>query len=282
MPTIITVHMYSGVPDPTWELTPEQEAELQNKIVKNRKRTFQQSPGSAGLLGYRGFEVRSVGDRDLPSKMHVFDSVLDIGETDEANFVDSDSDLELFLLKTGKKVLRKNEADHITETVQKNASGGMATSLSDYSLDAVPPYNPGKWNNDPYVKKNNNCYNYSNDKITNTFAQPGRGSGQMGPFPPTCNETGAAAERDGQVKVRSPSTTPSDGHYIALVIWPGNDYHWYRLDSNAMWSHKPGQTAARNTDNSGNLISNPETSDRGPYTIFCGYYHCDPSKTNIR
>jgi hypothetical protein len=59
------------------------------------------------------------------------------------------------------------------------------------------------------------------------------------------------------------------------------------LDDNGLWSHKPGGTAARNTDSSGNLISNPETANRRTvgqdyvldYKIFCGYYCVD--KDNV-
>ena len=49
---------------------------------------------------------------------------------------------------------------------------------------------------------------------------------------------------------------------LALVIWPDVDYHWYRKGPDGMWTHKPGGTQATNLDNSGDLISNPETADR--------------------
>ena len=74
------------------------------------------------------------------------------------------------------------------------------------------------------------------------------------------------------------------GQIVALVVAeePGfKDYHWYRRDSNGMWSHKPGSTPARNTDNSGLLISSPETCDRRPYRIFCGYFHSIPARVRI-
>lgn len=282
MATTITVHMYSGIPDPTWELTPDQETELQKKLGQDKEKIFQQSPSSAGMLGYRGFEIRSTGDNDIPLKALIFDSIIDVGETDEPNFIDADSEIEQFLLGTAGDSLEHDEKDHVSDSIQKNSSGGIASSVGGITLMAVPPFNPGKWNNDPHIKRNNNCYNYANDKITNTFAQPGRGSGQMGPYPPTCSTTGAAAQSDGQKPVSSTASTPAQGHFIGLVIWPGRDYHWYRLDSNAMWSHKPGQTSARNTDNSGKLISDPQTCDRGPYSQFCGFYHCIPSQTRIR
>jgi hypothetical protein len=62
---------------------------------------------------------------------------------------------------------------------------------------------------------------------------------------------------------------------VALVVWPGVDYHWYRRHSNGFWGHKPGQTAARNVDNANVLINGitrtPANCNRGPYTHFCGY-----------
>jgi hypothetical protein len=61
-------------------------------------------------------------------------------------------------------------------------------------------------------------------------------------------------------------------HKVALVIWPGRDFHWYRLDRTGRWSHKPGVTPASDVDNSGNPIADPRTANRGPYTVFCGCY----------
>ena len=238
-----------------------------------------QSPAAFGRLGYRGFEIHSTGAGDMPLRALIFDGILDIGQTDQSNFIDADSEVEMFLLSAAGDALRQEEKDEIQSEIEKNSAGGIATSVSDIMLMAVPPFNPGKWNNDPNVMRSNNCYNYANDRITNTFAQPGKGSGQIGPYPPTCAGTGAAAQRDGQIPVSSASSTPAEGHFIALVIkpTPRQDYHWYRLDSNAMWTHKPGQTAARNTDNRGNTIPAPRNCDRGPYTEWCGFYHCTPA-----
>ena len=65
--------------------------------------------------------------------------------------------------------------------------------------------------------------------------------------------------------------SPGQGWYVALVIWPQVDYHWYRQDNNGCWSHKPGQTPVVNVDNSGQPISDPSQCDRGPYVDFCTF-----------
>lgn len=283
MTTIVTALMYSGKEDPSWEITDQETQQLKEILNQKREVTNEMSALSAGLLGYRGFVIESY-DSTLPTKAFFFDGIIDLIDQKNLNFIDQDSTVEAFLLETGSSILTSNEKAFISSEIVKNVRGGAASinkSLKgSFDLLTVPPYDAGKWNI-PGVQPRNNCYNYANDKITNTFAQPGRGSGAMAANL-TCGEVGSASQRDGQITVISAVDTPKQGHYIALVVAPNFDYHWYRLDSNGMWSHKPGQTAAKNTDNSGKLISDPMNCNRGPYTDFCGFFHCIPLKTTIR
>jgi len=136
---------------------------------------------------------------------------------------------------------------------------------------STPPYYPDYWNDRSIIQKNNNCYNYSNNKRTDTFAQPGRAGGDMYSSI-DCIEVTNGAIADGLIPTTASEIPPPGKTKIAMVIWPDTDYHWYRQDSDGYWTHKPGQTAATNLDNSGNIITNPETADRGGYTIFCGYF----------
>lgn len=143
---------------------------------------------------------------------------------------------------------------------------------------SLPSYTPAFWNDGGQVQWNNNCYNYSNNKRTDTFAQPGRAAGAMyGAL--TCAAVGPAAVADGLDPVAAGVDCSSKKCKLALVVDPGWDYHWYRLDDNGMWTHKPGATQATNLDNSGDPINNPETADRGGYTDFCGYYCSCSSST---
>lgn len=140
-----------------------------------------------------------------------------------------------------------------------------------------PTYTPAFWNDANGIQYNNNCYNYGNNKRTDTFAQPGRAAGAMYASI-TCPAVSTAAQADG-VAAMPPGGCPGSQCQIALVVGPGWDYHWYRKDSNGMWSHKPGGTQATNRDNSNNPIANPETADRGNYTDFCGYFCSCSSST---
>lgn len=136
---------------------------------------------------------------------------------------------------------------------------------------STPSYQPAFWNDGSTIQRNNNCYNYANNKRTDTFAQPGRAHGVTG-YAMTSQALYNAAVADGLVPTTSSGTSPDGKTKIALVVAPGIDYHWYRQDANGRWTHKPGQTQATNVDNSGVTISNPETANRGMYTSFVGYF----------
>ena len=69
------------------------------------------------------------------------------------------------------------------------------------------------------------------------------------------------------------ASCPVNYYLIAMSCIPdGSDYHFYRQDASGLWSHKNGGNIARNTDESGNLIYDPEKADRGRYSVFCGFY----------
>jgi hypothetical protein len=165
----------------------------------------------------------------------------------------------------------------------------------------APPWDPARWNWWQVISRNN-CYNYATDIQTDTFAQPGRASGVYAQTPPpNCTDVGRGAVSDGLKPVDCDSGCGCSGccHRVALAVslgtptlWadasgdvyerPLYDYHWYRLDRNGIWSHKPGGSLATNLDASGNLIRDPRTCNRGPYTTFCGCYCVCKSQVRIR
>jgi len=70
---------------------------------------------------------------------------------------------------------------------------------------------------------------------------------------------------------------------IAVVVAPNWDFHYYSLDSNGHWSHKPGATPVTDKDSNGNPIYDPALAGRYypargkgdhplNYNKFCGYY----------
>jgi hypothetical protein len=186
------------------------------------------------------------------------------------------------LLQTGKKV-------SAVQLVAGHASPVSADVI--VVASAAPTYNPALWNT-PAHQSDNNCYNYSTDIMTDTYAQPGQAHGV---FPDTtCAGTGSGAVADGLIEATEKKCAGCS-HLVALVISPGTsgcivDYHWYRRDDTGNWSNKPGPAPASDLDASSHPITNPETADRkyvGPdycldYSIFCTYYCVDKSVVVIQ
>ena len=70
-------------------------------------------------------------------------------------------------------------------------------------------------------------------------------------------------------------TCPVGTYKVALVV-SDDDYHWYRQDSDGLWSHKPGITPVTRLDENQHYIIDPQIADRGSYTSFLGYFAVSP------
>ena len=149
-------------------------------------------------------------------------------------------------------------ADALDIPSQPGASASVRELLR---VGSVPRFRPERWNDDRGVRYNNNCYNYGTDVLNGTFARPGFASGVTDEDHPPLDcalaTTGAIA--DGLISTGSePSLADVEfGHVAALVIAPGQDFHWYRRGRDGMWSHKPGGSGATSRDGSGNPITDP-------------------------
>ena len=265
MPYLVRLHVYSGRSDPIWALTDADAERFLADWDGSEAGTSTLEPG----LGYRGFSLSSsaVGSDERPAG----------GESDAASqafeiFASGAPEIEERLLATGRDVIDDEVAAHVRERLQSGlprlarASQAVPVACPPCRGAAAPQYRPAVWSP---TRMRNNCYNYANDQITNTFAQPGRGSGRR--FATLqCNDLDGAARRDGLGQAQG-WQGPTAGWYVALAVWPNQDYHWYRQDRNGCWSHKPGQASVTDLDNACKRIGDPRLADRGPYQTFCGY-----------
>lgn len=200
---LVTLVVYSGLVDPHWRTV------LSPSVLQLIQSYGYSSDCIPARLSYKGFLVQNPGNE-----------LLIIG-TDAVRV-----SLQHLLLQT---MPTKAIPSTLRERVSNEIGSVSAECLSTVRHKRlVPPYNPGPWNNDRFTRRNNNCYNYANIRITNTFAQPGRGSGRIftaldGP------KMGAAAIRDGLLV---PNNHPGPGdpvpgapagarHLVALFIDPG-------------------------------------------------------------
>jgi len=303
----VTADIFSGRPNPTWDIQDEAEARAVLKDIASNRRIATEVGGAAESslgLGFRGLIVEPMADdlgkdfgleggyRVSPSQVggdskgsELIEKLIDLaGKSPSVEGLEDAEDQGASLRELLRDQLDKGSRTTVPD--QRGDQGNRGTaSHHEGTEEAAPeitcyieksPYNPGFWNNDSTTLRNNNCYNYASNKKTNTFAQPGRGAGSMYTAL-TCPEVTRASLADGlHHRYNCFPDSQKPRYLVALVIAPGpsfKDFHWYRLNSENFWSHKPGGTPARNVDNSNKVITNPETCNRGPYTNFCGYFY---------
>ena len=161
-----------------------------------------------------------------------------------------------------------------------------------------PTYDPGLWNRRKELRETHNCFAYAmnihdpkqvracqlNKNCNVPFHQPGSASGHPGfrtQKLKTCPDMIARLLGDNpSMKMTTfEAKCPPHTSKIALVVDPDEDYHFFRQDSNGMWSHKPGGTAVTNLDANDRLIYDPALASRNytlsgsklDYDTFCAY-----------
>ena len=275
----ITIDVFSGRKNPVIELKGRNAAKLYERLRPARRLSERElTPTQPSILGYRGLIIEQSGARGLPKSFRVAGGDL-IGP--QLSHRAADEEVERFIagdtgltrkLQLGNKFpsLLLEEIEHFRESKERRRFRPPRWPLRE-QCRCAPLYEPNWWNDGGQKQLNNNCYNYSTNYRTDTFAQPGLAAGAEYTAL-TCASVRPAALADDLVD--SPGANnrcPKEGHLVALVIAPGWDFHWYRKGRNAYWTHKPGATPATNVDNSGALIPDPRTANRGPYTDFCTF-----------
>jgi hypothetical protein len=268
----LTFDMFSGRPNPSWQL-PSMICQQVFALVNDNGLLRQLSATTfPARLGYRGVQI--VWPSEVVVKYRV-PPLLNL----PADAFDLDLFRELAAIARFVGFFGLEEFQRLVRLIiEMLGTPAPAVGAASPPRPAGPcafemlPFDPAPWN-DPAFKPTNNCYAYAANKRDHypSKPQPGTASGATCAFPPTGPDVKAAAKRDGAHDVNDcfpDSEAPR--LLVALVIWPGNDYHWYRKHPDC-WGHKPGSTDARNVDSSGVMLTNPETCDRGPYTEFHGY-----------
>ena len=214
--------IYSGRPNPSWKLHPAHES--LKKIKEHHERAKSSNLCHAhhkieAKLGYRGFLVHHKDSEhpDLIVGPHTQEFQKTLLETMPKELKSAD---------LHQRIVQMIGTSKAPSDAAQPAPAAQVTATSD-----APTLDLGKWNNDSNITRNNNCYNYGNDQITYTFAQPGRASGHS-TLPITAANVKAAAMSDG-LKMLSPQPGPSDpspstsaappGWWnVALVVAEGN------------------------------------------------------------
>jgi hypothetical protein len=291
----VTLDIFSGRPNPEWIIAGD-EARAILETVASTPEVIEHADASSLGLGYRGMKLSLVSD-DLHHQLRLPASFRVLPRTGRA------TEIADRILQTASKAQHaqnlhalENEPFRraLREAIAKPAFAPQRPIVVDLDwlqklLKIIEQwiewmrkggckheeiaFDPTFWNDPAHVSLNN-CYNFASNRRTDTFAQPGRATGHMYTSI-DCDHVRAGAISDGAVVAPPcPPDSQAPRYLVALVIapsWP--DFHWYRKCCEGFWAHKPGGTPARNYDNSGNIIYDPEHCDRGAYTVFCTYMY---------
>ena len=286
----LTIDIFSGRPNPYQIIEGNEAKKMLNKIKLNaalRNNARQSEPEN---LGYRGIIVENLdgAKTDFPEYFRITPDRLFAGAQNADASSDQFETGILDGLAKFKGIGNKKEFKNLLIAEMTNLRNSDAI-LSDLVIPPIliPRPNPCQcapdpdlawWNDGSTRQFGNNCYNYATNYRTDTFAQPGKAAGQQYTSLSGCAvAAGQRSALDGAIAdclINTPAANnkcPQKGHLVALVIAPGFDFHWYRKGNNGRWSHKPGGTPAKLTDNSGNIITDPRTANRGMYTQFCTF-----------
>lgn len=157
------------------------------------------------------------------------------------------------------------------KAIQTNLNKKGKVTISPMS-GSEPDYDPNKWNLNPDIKNNHNCYSYAINHINpkrKGKPQPGYFSGydHIGDNEYKCVNFYKRLKDDSPslylTSFEEPCQKGFHKGFIAIDDKEDDqDYHFYRQDKTGRWSHKPGRTNVQNTDASGKKILNPLTANR--------------------
>ncbi|MEQ1677401.1 MAG: hypothetical protein ABL876_11905 [Chitinophagaceae bacterium] len=288
----ITLDIFSGRPNPELLVSDGDAKKLLDSISPSgrMKKVTSKSIQPPSNLGFRGIIVEQLdkASKEHPSRMQVTHA--NMFGTDSFSDMDG-AGVESFLFSKLSRFTgvpnRKDFKTYLEKEIKRFKKDWEKIIMVPYPIWPPILFNPCQcapdpdiawWNDAGTIQFGNNCYNYASNYRTNTFAQPGRASGQQYTSLSGCTvAAGQRSAKDGAIADQlvdlplADNKCPKKGHLVALVVAPDYDYHWFRKGPNGRWSHKPGSTAATITDNSNNLITDPRTADRGPYTQFCTF-----------
>jgi hypothetical protein len=307
----VELDIFSGMPNPTWILSNKQEDDLFQLM---RAEPSQASPATSTStrfgLGYRGLIVRRIKTDDskwdkalaaekvsLPEEFRLgikpakknsaADYLVKTAEPQGVRLMDA---VQEAVSKGVTLVPRpRGPADPSVPIDRKRVEKAEIAVDVPYKLDSKEHetwwacgsnyFNANaSFFNDPAHVTKNNCYCFaSNHRPDIRYALPGKRGGHPATVM-SCGNVIDGLRADGWRDGCQTNTLT-----IVLVIWPGVDYHFYRLVTGGpfwWWGHKPGGTPAKYTDDCGHPIYQfmgsgyaPNNICRGGYTDFCGYFY---------
>ena len=99
----VEVLIFSGRPNPTWQLQDTKRWETLKAKLKDLPEAFQEAPVEWSRLGFRGFVIREGAALGFPGPIRVYQGVIKTGHGKAAKYLKDTTDLEQSLIGEAKK-----------------------------------------------------------------------------------------------------------------------------------------------------------------------------------
>jgi hypothetical protein len=97
--TTVSLGLYSGLPDPSWQLSEEESATL-TALLESLPRV--DGPAPSGGLGYHGFTIERLAPEGMPRLLVAFEGTISDPLSSQLSYLDDpDRSVERFLLESG-------------------------------------------------------------------------------------------------------------------------------------------------------------------------------------
>ncbi|MEW2418107.1 hypothetical protein AB0953_31045 [Streptomyces sp. NPDC046866] len=317
----ITIEMFSGRPNPSWEINdPERVKELRERL--GRKPAARGPVGSGytglGFDGIRvdftegdapaglpaGLELAGGGAKDFRASAELAQALVETIPRDLAEgggIAVGDTSYAELMLETARGEIERTLNGGTQGGAYRSSKAQQESELPDgwkeqmqALVERAPscyidtePWSPYYWNH-PNIQPYNNCYAYGVAYRSDTFAWPGRAHNYTIPSSMLGYQVAVGLYKDGLVQFGYPCQSGSRRFLLALCtgVYPSTgvrDFHFYRFHpETGYWSHKHAGNSARYVDESGYVIRDPGVCDKGIYTEVYDYLFQSNDSVRIR
>lgn len=285
--TIIELHTLNGYDHQRWQV--EHYYDGYYKIISEYSGLELTAP-----TGYGNYVVTQTNESSNSTHLWKF-----IEQSDGTYKISPQSNSNYFMTAGNTSIFADQDLEIRTEQSDGSDKWNMTRMLPTSGAELT--YDESLWNYSP-VQGSTNCYAYAiNDQVIVAGLDPGSyanpSSSLVGPtnleifgdlvslkvqldFQKYSRETGETYIFE---EIEKYTTCPSGTYKVALIAGEINaednkwNYHWYRQDSDGLWSHKPGHTAISRYDADDKPIIDPETCEWDiNYTYFVGFFAVTP------
>jgi hypothetical protein len=270
----VHLRLYTGRPDPRWEISdPAMQARVRAWCHAAQTKSAAPEPR---LTGYRGCEIV-----DGSHRYYIYRDCL-LAPDGKVTIGASGFEDELIGTNPDEPALLERVRRSRAEQKLYRIANVPAIDLASIDGPSAPRFYPSDWNSREAIRSANTCYTYANNVITENNVMPFRASWDM---------TGYAIEEslvhDGLKPLgQTIAAPPPDGmHIVAAVVQllddDSGDCHFFRLDADRTWSHKPGDERATNKDENHMEIRDlSQARFHAAYTLV-GFYLSTPEAREI-